>query len=147
MQVIDQMTTEGHHIPTTSLSPVITDLSRMTQSSVSSPSPKSNVSASPPAGIAAGHTAISRSSLLGDLYLCRSLTPFPPQVCCCFQAATQSDLTFSLPVSHSSILAPTAEGEGSTKAILSMELDASHSPLGIHKDITAVTDIPPSLPS
>ena len=145
MQVINQMTTEGRCIPTAC--PVITDLSRTTQSSLSSPSPKSNVSASPPAGIAAGHTAVSRSSSPGDPYLHRSSTPFPPQVCCCFQAVTRSDLAFSSPVSHSSILAPAAEGEGSTKAGLSMELDASHSPLVIHKDITAVTDIPPSLPS
>ena len=65
--VIDQTTTEGRHIPTTSLSPVITDPSRTTQSSVSSPSPKSNASASPPAGIAAERTAFSRTSLLGDL--------------------------------------------------------------------------------
>ena len=147
MQVIDQMTTEGRRIPTASLSPVITDLSRTTQSSLSSPSPKSNMPASPPAGIAAGRTAVSCSSSPGDLYLHRSSTPFPPQVCCCFQAATRSDLAFSSPVSHSSILAPAAEGEGSTKASLSMELDASHSPLVIHEDITAVTDIPPSLPS
>ena len=73
--VIDQTTTEGRRIPTTSLGPVTTDPSRTMQSSTSSPSPKSNVSASPPAVIAAGRTAFSRTSSLGDLNV---LLPSPP---------------------------------------------------------------------
>ena len=59
-QAIDQTTTEGRRIPTTE--PSIT-----TQSLVSSPSPKSNASASPPAVIAAGRTAFSRTSSPSDL--------------------------------------------------------------------------------
>ena len=74
--VLDQTTTEGHRIPTTSLSPVTTDPSRTTQSSVSSPSSKSNLSASPPAGIAAGRTAFSRTSSPGDLNVLS--LPSPP---------------------------------------------------------------------
>ena len=53
-QVIDQTKTEGRLIPTTSLSLVTTEPARTTQSS---PSPRSNASASPSAGIAAGRTA------------------------------------------------------------------------------------------
>ena len=61
----------------------------------------------------------------------------------CFQVATRSDLTFSSPESHSSILAPAAEGEGDTKAGLSMEEDASYSPLAIREDFAATANIPP----
>ena len=68
-QAIDQTTTEGRRIPTTE--PSIT-----TQSSVSSPSPKSNVSVSPPAGIVAGCTAFSRTSSPGDLNILS--LPSPP---------------------------------------------------------------------
>ena len=66
-QAVDQTTTEGRCIPTTSLSPVTTEPTRTTQSSTSSLSPKSIASESPPAGIAAGRTAFSRTSLPGDL--------------------------------------------------------------------------------
>ena len=75
-QVIDQMTTEGHRIPTSSLNPVTTDPSITTQSSVSSPSSKSNALASPPAGIAAERTAFSRTSSPGDLTVLS--LPSPP---------------------------------------------------------------------
>ena len=75
-QAIDQTTTEGHRIPTTLLSPVTTNPSRMTQSSASSLSSKSNVSASPPAGIVAGRTAFSRTSSPGDLNVLS--LPSPP---------------------------------------------------------------------
>ena len=72
---------------------------------------------------------------------------FPAQVGCCFQAATRSDLAFSSPESHSSILVPAAEGESDTKAGLSMEEDASCSPLAVREDITSTADILPQLPS
>ena len=75
-QAIDQTTTKGRRIPTTLLSPVTANPSRMTQSSVSSLSSKSNVSASPPAGIAAGLTAFSRTSSPGDLNILS--LPSPP---------------------------------------------------------------------
>ena len=52
-----------------------------------------------------------------------------------------------MPESHPLILAPAAEGEGGTKPNSIMEEDASHSPLAIHEDITAVTDIPLRPPS
>ena len=70
---------------------------------------------------------------------------YSPQVCCCFQAATPFDLAFSSPVSHSSILATAAEGEGSAIAGLSMKEDASYSPSAIREDITATTDLPSQL--
>ena len=61
-QPIGRKTAEGHHIPTISLSPVI-EPSRTTQPSTSSPSPKTNVSASPlaPADIAVWQTALRRA--------------------------------------------------------------------------------------
>ena len=74
-QVIDQTTTEARRIPTPSLNPVTTDPSRTMQSSVSSPSPKSSPSASPPAGIAAGRNAFSRTSSPGDLNDLSLLSP------------------------------------------------------------------------
>ena len=58
-QPIDQTTAEGRHIPTTSLSPGIP--SRTTQPSMSSPSLKSNVSASQSADISVRHTVLSRA--------------------------------------------------------------------------------------
>ena len=60
-QVISQ-TTEGYHIPTISLSPVNTLAMHgsIGHSSTSGAPPKSNVSASPPADITIGHTALSR---------------------------------------------------------------------------------------
>ena len=61
-----------------------------------------------------------------------------------FQAATRSDFT---PESHTSILATAAEGQGSTKASMSMEEDTSHSNLGIREEITAAADMPPQLRS
>jgi hypothetical protein len=60
---------------------------------------------------------------------------------------TGSDLSFYFPESHSSILAPAAEGEGSAKAGLSMEKDASDFASAIRKDTTAIPDFPPQLPS
>ena len=75
-QVIDQTTTERRRISTTLLSLVAANPSRMTQSSVSSLSSKSNPSASPPAGIAADRTAFSRTSSPGDLIVLSS--PSPP---------------------------------------------------------------------
>ena len=77
----------------------------------------------------------------------RSSTPFPPQVCCRFQAATRSDPLLSFSESHSSTLPTAAEGEGSTKPESNMEEDASYSPLAISEDIRATADIPPQLPS
>ena len=81
--VISQMTTEGRHIPTTSRGPITTcamhgsiALSRTTQPSTSSPSPKSNAAASPPADIAIGHTELSRT-LSGDLHILSS-SSLPP---------------------------------------------------------------------
>ena len=72
-QVIDQMTTEGRRVPTTSLS---TEPTKTTQCSTSSPSPnKSNASASPPAGIAAGRAAFSCTSSPGDLNVLSLLSP------------------------------------------------------------------------
>ena len=75
-QVIDQTTTEGRRISTSSLNPVTTDPSITTQSSVSSPSLESNTPAFPPAGIAAGRTAFSRTSSPGDLNVLS--LPSPP---------------------------------------------------------------------
>ena len=75
-QVVDQTTTEGRRIPTTLLSPITTNPSRTTQSSTSSPSSKSNASASPPVCIATGHTAFSRTSSPGDLNVLS--LPSPP---------------------------------------------------------------------
>ena len=54
--------------------------------------------------------------------------PFSPQVCCRFWL--RLDLT-----SHSSILATAAEGEGNTKAGMSME--------DVREEITPTADIPP----
>ena len=58
-----------------------------------------------------------------------------------------SDLAFSSPGSHSSIIATAAKGEGSTKAGSGVEEVASNSPLAIREDVTATADIPPQLPS
>ena len=65
---------------------------------------------------------------------------------CCFQAAALSDLAFSSLASHSSILALTAEEEGSIKPNSSMEEDASHSPSAVREDITTTADFPLQLP-
>ena len=83
-QVTDRTSTEGHRIPTISLSPVSTcavhgniDPSRMTQPSTSSPSHKSNASASPSAGIAVGRTELSHTPS-GDLNVLSSPSPSTP---------------------------------------------------------------------
>ena len=65
--------------------------------------------------------------------------PFPPQVCGRFQAATRSDITSE---SHSSIRATAAEGEGGTKADLSME-EVSYSTLGIRDETTPTLNTSP----
>ena len=131
-QVIGQTATEGCRVPTISLSPVI-EPSRTTQSSASSPSPRSNESASPPADIAVGHSTLSRAP--SDYLNVRSSpSPTPildailPTGLLSFQGATRSD---------PSILATTAEGEGSTKADLNME--------EAREEITATADIPPQM--
>ena len=149
-QVIGQTTTEGRRIPTNSLSPVTScamDIG-IGHSSTSGP-PKSNVSASRPADIAVEHTALSRAPS-NDLNVRSSPSPMPvfdailPTGLLSFQAATRSDFT---PESHTSILATAAEGQGSTKASMSMEEDTSHSNLGIREEITAAADMPPQLRS
>ena len=82
-RVISQTTTEGRRLPTTSRGPITTcamhgsiDPSRRTQPSTSSPSPKPNAAASPPADIAIGHTELSRT-LSGDLHILSS-SSLPP---------------------------------------------------------------------
>ena len=82
-QVIGQTTNESRRIPPTSRTPVTTcathgsiDPSRTTQPSTSRPSPRSNTSASPPAGNTVGHIEHSRT-LSVDLNVLSSL---PPQV-------------------------------------------------------------------
>ena len=57
---------------------------------------------------------------------------------------TRPDPVFSSLESHSSILVTAAKGEGSAKAGLSMEQNASYP---TSADITATADIPPQLPS
>ena len=99
-QVIGRTTTEGRRIPTISPSPV-TEPSRTTQPSVSSPSPKSNASASPPDDIAVEHSAFSCAQL-DDLDVRRSRSPTPllvldailPAGLLSFQVATRPDLSF-----------------------------------------------------
>ena len=97
-QVIGRTTTEGPRIPTISPSPV-KEPSRTTQPSVSSPSPKSNASASPPDVIANGHSALNRTPL-DDLDVRSSPSPTPvldailSTGLLSFQAATRSDLSF-----------------------------------------------------
>ena len=97
-QVIDQTTTEGRRIPTISPSPV-GEPSRTTQLLASSPSPKSNASASPPDVIADGHSALNRTPL-DDLDVRSSPSPTPvvdailSTGLLSFQAATRSDLSF-----------------------------------------------------
>ena len=80
-QVIGQTTTEGHHVPTISPVPATTcamhgsiDPSRTAQPSTSSPSPKSNASASPLAGITVGRTERGGTPL-GDLKVLSSPLP------------------------------------------------------------------------
>ena len=96
LEVIGQATTEGRSIPTISLNPVI-EPSRM---KMSTPSPKSNASASPPADIAVAHSALSRapSDDLNDRSS-PSLTPvldaILPTGLLSFQAATRPDLSFA----------------------------------------------------
>ena len=97
-QVIGQTTAEGRHIPIISPSPVI-EPSRTTQPSMSSPSPKSNMSASPPDDIADGHSVLNRTPL-DDLDVRSSPSPTPvldvilPTGLLSIQTATQSDLSF-----------------------------------------------------
>ena len=144
-QVISQTTTEGRRIPTTCA------MHRsIGHSSTSDPPPKSNVSASPPTDIAVEHTALSRAPS-NDLNVQSSPSPSTPVLdailptgLLSFQAATRSDLA---PESHSSILATAAEGQGSTKARMSMEEDGSHSTLEVHEEITVAADMPPQLRS
>lgn len=54
---------------------------------------------------------------------------------------------FSSPESHSSIHAQAVGGEGSTKAGLSVEEDASYSPLPMREDFRTTPDIQPQLQS
>ena len=96
-QVIGQTTTESRGIPTISPSPVIEPF-RTTQSSTSSPSPKSNALASPPDNIAIGHSALGCAPL-DNLDIRASPSPasllaIPPTGLLSFKAATQSDLSF-----------------------------------------------------
>ena len=97
-QVIGRTTTEGGCIPTISPSPVI-EPSRTTQPSTSSPSPKLNASASPPADIAVGHSALSDAPS-NDINVRSSPSPAPvldvilPTGLLSFQVATRSDLSF-----------------------------------------------------
>ena len=99
MQVIGQTTTEGHRIPTISLSLVI-EPSRTTRPSMTStPSPKSIASASPLADITVGHTAFSHAP---SDYLDVRSTSFPtpileailPTGLLSSQAASRSDPSF-----------------------------------------------------
>ena len=97
-QVIGRTTTEGGCIPTISPSPVI-EPSRTTQPLTSSPSPKLNASASPPADIAVGHSALSHAPS-NDINVRSSPSPAPvldvilPTGLLSFQVATRSDLSF-----------------------------------------------------
>ena len=96
LEVIGQPTTEGRTIPAISLNPVI-EPSRMT---MSTHSPKSNASASPPADIAVAHSALSRAPS-DDLNVRSSPSPtsvldaIPPTGLLSFQAATRPDLSFA----------------------------------------------------
>ena len=81
------------------------------------------------------------------LFLCQLSAPFSPQVCCCFEAATRSDLAFSSSEPHSSSPATAAGGERRTMAGLSMEEEASYFPPAIREDITPAAGLPPQLPS
>ena len=74
------------------------------------------------------------------LLLRRFSTSYSPQVSCCFKATIRSDLAYSLPESHLSILATAPEKEGGTKVGSSTEKDASYSTLGIREDNTATLD-------
>ena len=138
-QAMGQMTTEGSRVPTISPSPVM-EPSRTTQPSTSSPPLKSNVSTSQLADTAVAHSALSHAPS-DDLNLRSSLSTTPileailPSGYSSFQAATRSDLAFSSPESHLSILA----------AGMSMEKDASYSTLGVREEITATAAIPPQL--
>ena len=97
-QVIGQTITEGRHIPTIPPSLVI-EPSRTTQPSVSSPSPKSNASASLPDDIAVAYSALSHARS-DDLNVRSSPSPTPvlnaiiPTGLLSFQVATRSDLSF-----------------------------------------------------
>ena len=133
-QVIGQTTTERRCIPTISLSPA-TEPSKMTQPSTSSHSSRSNESASPPAEIAVRHTVLRRAAS-DDLNVPSSPSPAPvlSTGLLSIQTATRSDLAFSSPESHSSVL--------STRTI-NMEEDATYSTLGDREEITATAGIPP----
>ncbi|KAN0140473.1 hypothetical protein V8E53_001682 [Lactarius tabidus] len=146
---IDQTTTESALILTTSPSPVAActfrgsiDLSLRTmphsalEPPALNPPPKSNASASPPEHVPAGHTALGCTPS-GALNILTATSPMPV-------------LDDMLPTeSHPSILSTAAEGEGSTKVGLSMEMDASYSAVdtAIREDITVTADLPPLLPS
>ena len=151
-QVIRQTTTEGHRIPTASQSPVTTCAIQDStgpstmQTSTSSLSPKSNPSASPPAGIAVGptersrarsspaHTPVLDTILPTGLLLSSDRDSILPRI--------------FFPGPHSSILVPAAEGEGSAKASLSTEQDpASCSRSAIQENIRVTADTPPQPPS
>ena len=148
-QVAGQMRTEGHRIPTISPGP-IKEPSGTVQPSTSGTSHKSNASASQLVDIAVGHSTLSRVPSY-DLNTRSSPTPahspvldaILPTGLLSFQAATRSDPSFSSPEHHSSILATTAEGRGSTKAGMSMGEDVSYSTLGVCEEITTTADIPP----
>ncbi|KAN0139098.1 hypothetical protein V8E53_003100 [Lactarius tabidus] len=143
-QDIGQTTTESSLILTTSPNPPTAcairrniDLSSSRSAfkpSSSSPPPKSNVSASPPEDVPAGHTALSCTPS-GDLNVSSALSP----------TLVLDDI---LPTEyHSSVLSTAADGEGSVKVGLSMEMDASYSATAIRENITATTDRPPQLPT
>ena len=156
-QVIGRTSTEGRCVPTSSSQVTTRAIRRNTYPRTTRPptsSPlKSKALATPPAGIAVALTELSRTPS-GDLNVSSSPSPstpvldaIPPTGALLFQVATRSELAFSSPACQSSILASAAEGEGITKAGLSMEEDSSYSPLAVREDITATADIPPQLPS
>ena len=138
-QAIGQTTTDGSRVPTISPSPVM-EPSRTTQPSTSGPPLKSNVSTSQLADTAVAHSALSHAPS-DDLNVRSSLSTTPileailPSGYSSFQAATRSDLAFSSPESHLSILA----------AGMSMKGGASYSTLGVREEITATAAIPPQL--
>ena len=140
---ISQTTAEGHHVPaTTCAASRSMEPSRTTQLSTSNPSLNLNTSACPPTDFAVGHSALSRAP--SDDINARS-SPYPtpildailPTDLLSFQAAARPDPSFTSPESHSSILATAAEGQGSTKAGMSVEQNASCSTSATHENITA----------
>ena len=81
------------------------------------------------------------------LFLFRFSTPLSPLVSCSSRAVARSDLAFSLPESHLSILATAAEGGRGTMASWSMEEGFSYIPPAIREDITSTAGLPPWLQS